>query len=56
MTDTDLCFEKSEVEVRITTPIISVKNPLSGIIYAPKIGEIIRDDENSRAEIVNNQP
>lgn len=52
MTDTDLCFEKSEVEARITTPIISVKNPLSGIIYAPKIGEIIRDDENSRAEIV----
>lgn len=52
MTDTDLCFEKSEVEASITTPIISVKNPASGIIYAPKIGEIIRDDENSRGEIV----
>ncbi len=52
MTDTDLCFEKSEVEARIITPVISVKNPLSGIIYAPKIGEIIRDDENSRGEII----
>lgn len=51
MIDTDLCFEKSEVEARVTTPIISVKNPLSGHICAPCIGEIIRDDKNSRGEI-----
>ena len=52
MINTDLCFEKSEVEARITTPIISVKNPISGSIYAPEIGEIIRDDENSHGVII----
>lgn len=44
MTDTDLCFEKSEVNAEITTPVISIKNPLSGTIYVPSVGEIIRDD------------
>ncbi|MCM1336031.1 MAG: DUF3737 family protein [Bacteroides sp.] len=52
MIDTDLCFEKSEVEACVITPIDSVKNPLSGHICAPAIGEVIRDDENSRGEIV----
>lgn len=52
MINTDLCFEKSEVEARITTPIISVKNPISGSIYAPEIGEIIRDDKNSQGVII----
>ncbi len=52
MTDTDLAFEKSEVEASVTTPIISVKNPLSGRICAPGVGEVIRDDENSRGEVV----
>lgn len=52
MTDTDLCFEKSEVEATITTPIVSIKNPLSGHICAPCVNEIIRDDENSHGEII----
>ena len=52
MIDTDLSFEKSEVEASVTTPIMSVKNPLSGHICAPGVGEIIRDDENSRGEII----
>lgn len=52
MTDTDLCFEKSEVEATITTPVISIKNPLSGHIYVPCAGEIIRDDKNSEGEII----
>ena len=52
MIDTDLSFEKSEVEACITTPIVSVKNPLLGHIYAPCVGEIIRDDENSRGEVI----
>lgn len=52
MIDTDLSFEKSEVEACVTTPIVSVKNPLSGHICAPSVGEIIRDDENSRGEII----
>ncbi len=52
MIDTDLAFEKSEVEACVTTSILSVKNPLSGHICAPKVGEIIRDDENSHGEVI----
>lgn len=52
MIGTDLSFEKSEVEACVTTPIVSVKNPLSGHIYAPSVGEIIRSDENSRGEVI----
>lgn len=52
MVDTDLCFEKSEVEAAITTSVISIKNPLSGHIDVPCVGEIIRDDANSHGEIV----
>lgn len=43
MLDTDLCFERSEVEADITTPVISVKNPLSGHISLPDVGEVIMD-------------
>ena len=52
MIDTDLCFEKSEVEATVITPVISVKNPLSGHIYLPAVGEIIRDDVHSEGEII----
>lgn len=52
MEKTDLCFEKSQVEATITTAVESIKNPLAGHIYAPSVGEIIRDDENSRGEIL----
>ena len=52
MIDTDLCFEKSEVEATVITPVISVKNPLSGHIYLPSVGEIIRDDVHSKGEII----
>lgn len=52
MIDTDLSFEKSEVEATLTAPIVSIKNPLSGHIYAPQIGEIIRDDAKSQGEII----
>ena len=51
MTDTDLCFEKSEVEATITTPVISIKNPLSGTIVVPSVGGIIMDDEHAKGEI-----
>lgn len=43
MVDTDLAFERSEVEADITTPVISIKNPLSGHITVPAVDEIIRD-------------
>ncbi len=51
MEDADLCFEKSEVNAVITTPVISIKNPLSGLIQVPAVDEIIRDDPNSKGEI-----
>lgn len=51
MIDTDLAFERSEVEARITTPVISIKNPYDGYITVPEVGEIIRDDENAKGVI-----
>lgn len=52
MQGTDLCFEKSEVTASITTPVLSIKNPLAGRIQAPAVGEVIRDDENAKGKIV----
>lgn len=52
MTDADLCFENSEVEAFITTPVVSIKNPRSGCICVPSVGEIICDDEKARGQIV----
>lgn len=52
MVDTDLCFEKSEVEATVITPVVSIKNPLSGHIYVPCVEEIIHDDENSHGEVI----
>lgn len=52
MIDTDLSFEKSEVKATITTPVKSIKNPLSGRIYVPSVGEIIHDDERSHGEVI----
>ena len=52
MLDADLAFEKSDVQAEITTPMISIKNPASGVIRVPSVGEIIRDDPASRGEII----
>ncbi|MCI8637953.1 MAG: DUF3737 family protein [Coprococcus sp.] len=52
MEDTDLCFEKSEVEATVTTSIVSIKNPRSGHIYVPAVEEIIMDDVAAQGEIV----
>jgi len=52
MINCDLAFEKSEVEASITSPIISIKNPSCGRICVPSVGEIIRDDENAKGEIL----
>ena len=51
MVDTDLSFEKSDVNAVITSHIVSVKNPHRGMITAPSVGEIIRDDADAKAEI-----
>lgn len=55
MIDTDLCFEKSEVEATLTTPVLSIKNPKAGHIYLPSVGQIIRDDPDSLGEILVGQ-
>ena len=52
MINTDLCFEKSDVSARLTTPVLSIKNPRSGEIFAPAVGEVIRDDPASCCRIV----
>lgn len=56
MEDTDLAFEKSQVEAAVTTPIVSVKNPREGTVSAPAVGEIIMDDPDARGKIVLRQP
>lgn len=52
MVATDLAFEKSDVEATVLTKIDSVKNPYSGCIRAPEIGELILDDPEAKAEIL----
>ena len=52
MIDTDLAFEKSEVEAEITTSVISIKNPKCGTIHAAGIGEIIMDDPEAEGQII----
>ncbi len=44
MIDTDLSFEKSEVEATIKGHIDSIKNPLTGKITVESVGEIIMDE------------
>lgn len=51
MSDADLAFEKSSVEAEITTPVVSIKNPTSGYICAPAVGELILDDPNAACEL-----
>lgn len=50
--EADLCFEKSEVEASITTPVISIKNPYAGHITVPSVAEIIQDDPDAKGEII----
>ena len=52
MEDADLCFERSEVEATITTPVVSIKNPLAGRIFVPAVGEIIRESDAFRGEVI----
>jgi hypothetical protein len=54
MIDTDLSFEKSEVDATLTAPIISIKTPLIGTIRVPSVGEIIFDDPNANGVILQN--
>ena len=47
--DCDLAFEDSEVKATLLSPVTSIKNPLSGYVKCPAVGELIVD-ENSRAK------
>ena len=48
----DSLFEKSEVEATLTAPIVSIKNPATGYVRVPEVGEIIMDDPNAKGEIL----
>ena len=52
MLDADLSFEKSEVEATLTAPIVSIKNPKSGSIKVPAVGELILDDPEAKCEVI----
>ena len=53
MADCDLAFERSQVQASVTTPVVSIKNPLAGSrITVPAVGEIIRDIPEAAGEIV----
>ena len=52
MVDTDLSFERSDVEATLTAPIVSIKNPLSGHIYVPAVGELIMDIQNAHGKVI----
>lgn len=52
MEDADLCFERSEVEATITTPVVSIKNPLAGRIFVPAVGEVIRESDAFGGEVI----
>ncbi len=52
MIDTDLAFEKSEVEAVIATKVDSIKNPLSGRIQVPELGELIMDDPDAKGQVL----
>ncbi len=52
MEETDLAFEKSEVEATVTTPVLSIKNPRAGKITVPEVKEIIMDDPEAKGEII----
>lgn len=52
MLDCDLAFELSQVEATVTTPVLSIKNPLSGVIRVAECGEVIVDDPSAQAKII----
>lgn len=52
MEGTDLSFERSEVDASLTAPIDSIKNPRSGVITVPAVGEIIMDDSEAKGQVI----
>ena len=52
MEDTDLSFERSEVEATIIGNVLSIKNPISGTIKVDSVNEIIIEDETYKGQII----
>lgn len=52
MKDTDLAFEKSDVNASIKSSVVSIKNPLKGKITLPSVGEIIMDAPWAKGKII----
>ena len=52
MVDADLSFEKSHVRATITSSVLSIKNPASGKIVVPSLGELIMDDPDAQGDVV----
>ncbi len=50
MIETDLAFEKSQVEAAITTKVDSIKNSLAGTITVPDVGELVMDEEWAKGQ------
>ncbi len=55
MIDTDLAFEKSEVEATIESSVISIKNPKRGTIHVLDVQEIIMDDVNAKGKVLKHK-
>ena len=52
MIDTDLAFEKSEVDAEIMNVVDSIKNPKKGVIRVAGVKEIIMDDPEAKGQII----
>ena len=53
MVGCDLAFERSQVQATVTTPVVSIKNPLAGSrVTVPAVGEIIRDIPEAMGEVI----
>ena len=50
MEETDLSFERSEVNVTVIGRIEGVKNPLKGRIKADEIGDLLMEEEYVNTE------
>ena len=52
MRSADLAFERSEVQAELTAPIDSIKNPLSGEIRVPAVGDLIFDIPQAKGKVI----
>lgn len=51
MIDTDLAFERSEVDATVVGRVDSIKNPWSGRVRVGDVGEIILDEKGARGGV-----